>query len=134
MPMSRNSALRGRGAPPKPLLERRRNVRFPITLPVRYAFSKGCGWGRILNIGSGGALFTVDKPVKAGDGVELCIGWPVLLHAEVHLNLVACGAIVRTEEGCAAVRFEQFRFRTASAAFRQQANLPELLSGAQSHG
>jgi hypothetical protein len=51
---------------------------------MRYSLAKSCGWGRIVNIGSGGALFTVGQPVRQGQRVELCIGWPVLLHEKVH--------------------------------------------------
>ena len=110
----------------KPVKERRQNVRFPISLPVRFTLAETCGWGRIINIGSGGALFTLDQPVKPGQTVELCIGWPVLLHEKVHLNLVAEGLIVRVDEGRAAVSFERCHFRTASSAFRRQSLLPEF--------
>jgi len=95
-----------------------------MALPVRYSLVKCCGWGRIVNIGSGGALFTIDQPVRAGQRIELCIGWPVLLHEKVHSTLVAGGAIVRVEDGRAAIRFEQCLFRTAGSAFRRQALLP----------
>jgi hypothetical protein len=117
-----------------PAPERRQNVRFPMQLPVRYRLAERCGWGRIINIGSGGALFTIDQPVKRGQRVELCIGWPVLLHEKVHLNLIAGGLIVRAEEGRAAVKFERSSFRTASSAFRQQSLLPKHAGGsAESH-
>jgi hypothetical protein len=113
----------------KPALERRQNVRFPMRLPVRYTIGKIQGWGRILNIGSGGAMLTLDQPVKTGQRAELYIGWPVLLHEKVYLNLIAGGVIVRVEEGRAAVRFERCHFRTATAAFRRQALMPDLRSG-----
>jgi len=117
-----------------PAPERRQNVRFPMQLPVRYTVGGSHGWGRIVNIGSGGALFTINQPVKRGQRVELCIGWPVLLHEKIHLNLVAGGLIVRAEEGRAAVRFERAGFRTASSAFRRQALLPERAGArAESH-
>lgn len=113
--------------------ERRQNVRFPISLPVRFTLTDSCGWGRIVNIGSGGALFTLDQPVKPGQTVELCIGWPVLLHEKVHLNLVAEGLIVRVDDGRAAVSFERCRFRTASSAFRRQSLLPEAHGSVPAH-
>ncbi|MGA3075369.1 MAG: PilZ domain-containing protein [Bryobacteraceae bacterium] len=111
--------------------ERRHQVRFPIPLPVRYRLAKRSGWGRILNIGSRGALFTIDQPVRLGQRIELDIGWPVLLHDNVYLSLVAAGVIVRVEEGRAAVRFGKYCFRTASSIFRRQALLPELCGDAQ---
>jgi len=134
MPASQSPALRDRVTPGKRKGERRQNVRFPINLPVRYSLSKSHGWGRTVNIGSGGALFTVDQPVRPGQQVELCIGWPVLLHEKVHLNLVASGVIERVDEGRAAVSFERCAFRTASSAFRRQALLPELRGSAPAHG
>jgi hypothetical protein len=118
--------------PAKPKSERRQNVRFPMGLRVRYSAARKSGWGRIVNIGSGGALFTIDQPVKPGQRIELCIAWPVLLHEKVHLNLIAVGGIVRVEEGRAAVKFERCHFRTSSSAFRRHA-LPSATRGAESH-
>jgi hypothetical protein len=133
LPGSRSIHIPGPASLGKPKRERRQNVRFPISLPVRYTLAKNCGWGRIVNIGSGGALFTVSQQLKPEERVELCIGWPVLLHQKVPLNLVAYGVIVRSGEGCAAVKFEQYGFRTASAAFRRQ-SLPPASLGIESHG
>ena len=116
-----------------PELDRRQNVRFPMQLSVRYHLAKGVGWGRVLNIGSGGALLTIDQPVQPGQRVELHIGWPVRQPENVHLNLIAGGTVVRVEDGRAAVRFERCHFRTASAAFRRLARLPELRGGTASH-
>jgi len=101
-------------------------VRFPMVLSVRCNAGRTCAWGRIVNIGSGGALFTIEQPVGEGQRVELFIAWPVLLHENVHLNLVAEGVVVRIEEGRAAVKFEQSSFRTSSSTFRRQAMLPEV--------
>jgi|HubBroStandDraft_1064217.scaffolds.fasta_scaffold01623_4 hypothetical protein len=125
IPSNRKSVVRDRTIFPKRAPERRQNVRFPIALPVRYSLAKSGGWGRTVNIGSGGALLTVGQPIRIGQRIELCIGWPVLLHEKVHLTLVAAGVIVRAEEGRAAVRFERCSFRTASSAFRRQALSPQ---------
>lgn len=124
-PANRGSVQANRAPSGKPGRERRQNVRFPMKLPVRYNIAKTHGWGRIVNIGSGGALLTVDQPVKPGQRIELCIGWPVLLHEKVHLTLVAEGAVIRTEDGRAAVKFERCTFRTSNSAFRRQALLPD---------
>jgi len=105
-----------------------------MNLHVRYSLGECRGWGRIVNIGSGGALFTISEPVRRGEAVDLCIGWPVLLHGKVYLNLVASGRIVRLEEGRAAVSFGRWSFRTASSAVRREAPVPELRSGSASQG
>lgn len=122
-PANRAPALKGRTSPRKPKRERRRGPRFPIRLPVRYSIAQNSGWGLILNIGSGGALFTISQPMAPGDLARLCIGWPVLLHEKVHLNLVAKGVIVRVEDCRAAVRFDKYEFRTSSSTFRRRAAL-----------
>ena len=131
IPPNRPAALREPPTSRKPKQERRRHERFPMALPLRYSFAASSGWGRIVNIGSGGALFTVDQPVKSGEWVDLCIGWPVLLHGRVHLNLIAKGPILRVEGGCAAARIERFSFRTASSESRRPTLLPESASGAE---
>jgi hypothetical protein len=118
--------------PAKRKSERRQNVRFPMVLAVHYSAARKSGWGQILDIGSGGALFTIDQPLKLGQRVDLCIAWPVLLHEKVHLNLIAVGVIVRVEEGRAAIRFERCSFRTSSSAFRRHALSP-VAQSAESH-
>jgi len=132
-PAHRGAVLATRGASGKPGRERRQNVRFPMKLPVRYTAGKIHGWGRILNIGSGGALLTIAEPVKVGQRIQLCIGWPVLLHERVHLILVADGSIIRIEDGHAAVKFERYRFRTANSEFRKQALSPRDPPPVHSH-
>jgi len=92
-----------------------------MALSVRYNLGATCSWGQVVNISSGGALITAEQPVAKGQRVELCIAWPVLLHEKVHLNLVATGEVTRSENGRAAVKFEEYSFRTSSSMFRQQA-------------
>lgn len=104
---------------------RRSSARFPIELPVRYKVAKSSGSGRTINIGSGGALMTISHPVKPGERIELTISWPVLLYQKVRLNLIAHGTILRVAEGRAAVKFEQYNFRTAGAASRHHGHAAE---------
>ncbi len=125
LPVNHSRSTRDRTTPRKPKKERRQSRRFPLALPVRYNIGSLCGWGQTLNIGSGGALFSIDQPVSPGDLIELCIGWPVLLDEKVHLNLVADGVIVYLRDGRAAVKFERCAFRTSSSEFRRQAIGPE---------
>ena len=108
--------------------ERRKSTRFAMGLPVYYTVRDNSWWGHILNIGSGGALFTINQPVMPGNAVELRIGWPALVHDSVHLNLVAKGTIVRVEQGRAAVRFTMRAFRTSSSEFLKQAVFREFHS------
>lgn len=101
--------------------ERRRAARFPLRLPVRYTLTDAEGWGQTVNISSRGALITISDPVKLRERIDLCIIWPALLHEQVHLNLVGSGAVVRVEEGRAAVRFQRCDFRTSSPALHRRA-------------
>ena len=119
------SILRTRRTPRHFDSGRRRAARYPIALPVRYRFAQRIGWGRTVDIGTSGALFTTDEPLRAGAVVELCIGWPALLNEKVHLNLVAQGVVVRAESDKAAVSFTKRAFRTSSSSFFRQALLPE---------
>ncbi|HVN06977.1 MAG TPA: PilZ domain-containing protein [Bryobacteraceae bacterium] len=121
-------AYRPRRTSPKPTGENRQGPRFPMPLPLHYRLAEGSGWGRVLNIGKGGALFTIGHMVKPGQRIELRIGWPVLLDEKVHLTLVAGGVIVRAEDGQAAVRFHKCWFRTATAEFKRQALMPNAES------
>ena len=109
---------------PQPF-ERRQAIRFPIRLPVRYRLADESSWGRTVDLSSRGALLSLRHRAQPGERVELSISWPVLLHGEVHLTLVAAGTVVRVEERGTAVRFAKSSFRTSSAGFHRQALLAD---------
>ena len=92
--------------------DRRKTIRFPLSLPLRCRVGKEHRWGEILNISSVGALFTTDRRLLLDTPVELYISWPVLLDEAVHLNLIARGRVVRNEPGRAALKFDRYEFRT----------------------
>ena len=100
-----------------------------MNVPVHFRIGKEHGWGEILNISSGGALFTTSRQLAVAAPVELHIGWPVLLNEKVHLNLIARGRIVRAEPGKAALKFARNEFRTCSSLFRLRASTPECRTG-----
>ena len=95
-----------------------------MNAPVRFRIGREYRWGEILNLSSGGALFTCDRRVALAAPVELHIGWPVLLNESVHLSLIARGRIVRAEPGTAAIKFDRHEFRTCSSLFLLQALAP----------
>ena len=96
-------------------MERRRAIRFPVRLPVRYSMKEAHaahGAGEILNMSSNGVLLTTESHLEPLKTVLLVISWPALLDGEIPLNLVASGRVVRSWDGKAAVRIQKYEFRT----------------------
>jgi hypothetical protein len=73
-----------------------------------------------VNISSRGALFTTDRDLALGAGVEVYIKWPVLLDHSVPLCLIASGNVVRSEPGQAVLAIERYEFRTSGPLFFQR--------------
>jgi hypothetical protein len=117
---SRDWSLRPRknGAEPG---GRRRAIRFPIKLPVRYQAGGESGWGETLNIGSRGVFLRTDRALALNARVEVYAQWPVLLHNSVRLSLILSGTIIRVEAGRAAIAVERYEFRTCLRSFFQRA-------------
>ena len=97
--------------------DRRASRRLPIEQDVRYTVLGGrkmgqyAGWGRTVNISSGGVLFTTEFPLKAGQHIEVAISWPAQIDNEVRLKLVAIGRVVRAETACAAMSIDKYDFK-----------------------
>ncbi|HUO29667.1 MAG TPA: PilZ domain-containing protein [Bryobacteraceae bacterium] len=102
-----------------------------MRLPVRYTVGGVSGWGELVNISSGGALFTTERELPLGKPVELCVNWPVLLLEEVPLKLVIKGWIIRVEPGKAAVKIGRYEFRTSGSTFQRDAFSPERGCGTE---
>jgi hypothetical protein len=100
--------------------DKRLTGRYPISLEVQYKLIdkrrvERIGFGRTLNISSGGLLFEPDHPLPAGGQIELAMKWPILLQGTCCLKLVMRGRIVRRNphNTVTAVRAESHEFRTA---------------------
>jgi len=78
---------------------------------------KRFGFGRTVNMSSGGVLFESDCRLPASGPIELAMNWPYLLDGVVTLKLVVSGRIVRSDAKAIAVKVEQHEFRTAGARF-----------------
>ena len=74
------------------------------------------GSGQLVNISSGGALFTTEKCLEVGQRVKLAIGWPAQRNNMTPLELVVHGPVVRCDETHAAIAIEHSRFRTLSTS------------------
>lgn len=98
--------------------DRRDSDRFPIERDIRYKVlgkrSDEVGSGKTLNISSSGILFTKEHLLVPGKRLEVTVNWPVSLNNKCNLNLIARGRVVRTERGRAAIKIQQYEFRTAA--------------------
>lgn len=98
--------------------DRRDSDRFPIEREVRYKVlgkrSDEIGVGKTLNISSSGILFTKEHLLVPGKRLEITVNWPVSLNNKCNLNLIARGRVVRTDRGRAAIKIQQYEFRTAA--------------------
>jgi hypothetical protein len=101
--------------------ERRANIRFPLTLEIRYAvWERGGpvdrGSGRSIELSSTGLSFTADRPLRTGQTLEVYIEWPVLLGGGVKLQLIMAGVVVRTNGRATALESMRYEFRTRRLA------------------
>jgi hypothetical protein len=110
--------------------DRRHSDRFAIGRDVRYRVlnkrSEEEGEGRTINISSAGVLFTTEHMLVPGRRVELSISWPAQLNNKCALKLVACGRVIRYEEGRAAIEIQQYEFKTQSLAVPVSAPGPRV--------
>jgi hypothetical protein len=79
------------------------------------------GEGKTLNISSAGALFTTQTALPEKQVVELAVSWPARLNGLLPLNLVIRGRVIRSHQTQAAVRIEQYDFKTRR--FRSMAKI-----------
>lgn len=113
--------------------ERRRRRRFPIECRVSFRTLNGSrpsqqGRGSTVNIGSGGVLLAVDRPVREGALLEVSVEWPAKLDNRSDLKLILCGSVIRSEGNRIAVTVQKHEFRTAGRGALSLA--PRLLDGA----
>jgi hypothetical protein len=96
--------------------ERRFAIRFPIERQVRYSVRGSRtpveGVGTTVNMSSGGVLFTTGQQLRQGSPMVLEVKWPVLLNESMPLKLVTHGRVVWAEESRAALRIDNWEFRT----------------------
>jgi hypothetical protein len=98
--------------------DKRTHHRYPITLELEYkVLHRGrvecLGFGRTLNMSSGGVLIDASQIVRRGRIIELVVNWPFLLEGVCPLKLIVRGRIVRTEGRAVAVKAKHHEFRTA---------------------
>jgi PilZ domain len=101
--------------------DRRSSDRFPIEREVKFRTSTEhgldeTGSGKTLNMSSGGILFALsaEQEIAPGRDVEISVSWPAQLGDGCCLKFVAKGQVVRADSTTAAVRIQNYEFRTTS--------------------
>ena len=98
--------------------ERRSRQRFRIEQDVCYICLSGArtlGIGKVVDISSKGVRFTTEGALNRGTRIELSMSWPARLNDTSRLKLVIYGCVVRSEKSAAAMRIEQYEFRTRAS-------------------
>jgi hypothetical protein len=100
--------------------DRRRKRRYRIQLDLDWKLIRSKklldqGTGRTLDVSSGGLRFEICRPLPVGETLELSLAWPVMLHNITPLQLVATGAILRSDERQTIVRLVRYEFRVKAS-------------------
>ena len=97
-------------------LERRSRARYPVRLTARYRTldrpDELSGVGTTVNMSSTSLMLRCRHAVPFGARVEVLMNWPSLLEANVPLQLVTLGRVVRTESSSFVIEFARYQFRT----------------------
>src|SRR5436305_1570273 len=101
---------------PKDASERRASNRLPLAMDVHYKVLGRkkvirTGFGKTIDMCSGGLLISTESTLVERDRVELAIDWPVQLDGVLR-NLVVFGRVVRVEHKQAAIIINSYEFRT----------------------
>ena len=78
------------------------------------------GSGKIINISSGGVLFTTEAMLPSGIAIEISMTWPVLLNDSCPMKLMIYGCVVRSNDKSAAVAIERYEFRSQGRSLQAQ--------------
>ncbi len=112
--------------------ERRADRRYRIMLDLRWKLIRrrklqDSGYGRTIDLSSGGVLFDPGRPMPVGLNVELSIVWPVLLHNVAPMQLLIWGRIVRCDGRQTAIMAVQHEFRTTGVPAEQRTPSPQTI-------
>ena len=70
------------------------------------------GFGKTIDMCSGGLLISTESTLVERDRVELAIDWPAQLDGVLRRDLVVFGRVVRVEHQQAAIIIDSYEFRT----------------------
>jgi hypothetical protein len=98
--------------------DRRKRLRFPLDMDVRFQFSgfnrrnPTQGTGKVENMSSSGLAFRTDEPPKPGSRLAVSIAWPAK-RDDCSLRLVFKGRVLRASGGLVVVTILRPEFRFA---------------------
>ena len=93
------------------VIDRRRQRRFRIAVPVEYVLRDCRGFAMTRDMGSRGICIETDQVLKVGKRVRLLIDWPAKLDGGTPLRLVVTGKILRSGRGGTAVSVLKHEYR-----------------------
>jgi hypothetical protein len=108
-------------------IERRKSIRFPLSLETRITGRNFTAQGVTVNVSSGGVLLKMNADVPRGALVEAHVKWPAALEA-CDLKLVLAGPVVWKQGQLIAIRNQVHQFRTVS---RKRAQALQLAAAAR---
>jgi hypothetical protein len=95
---------------------KRRQQRFPISIPVKYIVGKVAGEGVTCDIGSDDLLIKTKCVLPKGRRIELSLDWPATLNDRRSWRLEIQGKILRSNVKGTAVAILNYEFRLDMAA------------------
>ena len=90
---------------------RRRQQRFPISIPVKYIVENVAGEGVTFNIGSDDLLIKTKCVLPKGRRIELSLDWPATFDGILPLRLDIEGKILWSNVRGTAVAILRYKFR-----------------------
>jgi hypothetical protein len=95
---------------------KRRQQRFPISIPVKYIVGKVAGEGVTFNIGSDDLLIKTKSVLPKGERILVTLDWPAMLDGRLPLRLEIQGKILWSNVRGTAVEILSYEFRLDGAA------------------
>ena len=95
---------------------KRRQQRFPISIPLKYTVGKVAGEGVTCDIGSDDLLVKTKCVLPKGERILVTLEWPAMLDGRLPLRLEIQGKILRSSVQGTAVKILRYEFRLDVAA------------------
>ena len=97
--------------------DRRSDKRYPFELQLQYQYKDArgvthAGCGTTTELSRGGIRFVTEEVPPMGVSLEVRIAWPFKLQNVCPLELCVEGPVIRTGDGEAVIRMNDYQFRT----------------------
>ena len=91
--------------------DRRRHLRFPISIPVEYSATKSERRAFTRDLSERGVFLETTEPLPVGREVRLSLDWPGMVNASHSLRLIASGKVIRTTTSGMAILITQYEYK-----------------------